>query len=213
MNAKDAQGLATAFEELQIMMNEFNMNGESGSSALKDFMNEQIKKGKITSYKTKRNAETNTIQCIIEKDGYMFYAVPEGDYWNVVTTETGSAEVGGIKVQVYTQDNVTEDGVFELGDATKETEVVFYEKIDGDLNFEIKEGIVSVYVYDDMKLTNSGLSRSAIDIYPGAELNLYIEEGATMTIDSGYGKDGEQGSVGGAKGGPRTDMLVFTFLG
>ena len=203
MSAKQAQELATAFEELQMIMNEFNMNGEVGSSALKNFMDKQIAKGKITSYKTKRNAETNTIQCIIEKDGYMFYAVPEGDYWNVVTTETGSAEVGGIEVQVYTKDNVTEDGIFELGDSTKETEVVFYDKVEGELNFEIKEGIVSIYIYDDMRLTNSGMKRSAIDIYPGATLNLYLEEGAEMTVDSGYGEKGETAEGLGAKGGPR----------
>ena len=43
-----------------------------------------------------------------------------------------------------------------------------------------------MYVTQDMSLTNTGMSRSAIDIHSGATLNLYICNNATMTVDSGY---------------------------
>ncbi len=184
-------------------MAEFNLGEQTGSSALKEFMNKKIEEGKITSYRTKRNSETNTIQCIIEKNGYFFYAVQDGDYWKVMTQEQYAESGEGLNVQVFTEKNVSENKTFELGDSSKETEVVFYDKVEGELNFEIKEGIVNIYIYDDMKLTNNGMNRSAIDIYPGAKLNLYLEEGAEMTVDSGYGKRGETAEKLGAKGGPR----------
>ena len=176
--------MSSVLEELEIMMMDFNMSGETGSSALKEYMEKQIANGKITSYKTMKKG--NTIQCIIEKGGYLFYAVPDGEYWKVVLAEEG-IEVGGVQLEVYTKDNVVGDGTFELGDSEKETDVVFYEKIDGELNFDIVEGTVNIYIYNDMNLTNTGMERSAINIHEGATLNLYLEDKAEMVVDSGIG--------------------------
>ncbi len=175
------------------------MSGETGSSALKEYMEKQIANGKITSYKTMKKG--NTIQCIIEKGGYLFYAVPDGEYWKVVLAEEG-IEVGGVQLEVYTKDNVVGDGTFELGDDEKETDVVFYEQIDGELNFDIVEGTVNIYIYNDMNLTNTGMERSAINIHEGATLNLHLEDEAQMIVDSGYGKEGETNNGSGAQGGP-----------
>ena len=201
MEAKEKARLSSALEELEVMMMNFNMNGQMGSSALKEYMNKQVQNGKITSFKTMR--KENTIQCIIEKDGLLFYAIPNNDEWKVVTTDSVGEQVGGVQLQVYTQDNVSKDGTFELGNSNKETDVVFYDEINDSLNFEIKEGIVNIYVYNDMNLTNSGMERSAIDIHEGATLNLYLENEAKMLVNSGYGKEGETASGFGAKGGPR----------
>ncbi len=217
IDAKEKYNMSSVLEELEIMMMDFNMSGETGSSALKAYMEKQIANEKITSYKTMKKG--NIIQCIIEKDGYLFYAVPDGEYWKVVLAEEG-IEVGGVQLEVYTKDNVVGDGTFELGDSEKETDVVFYEKIDGELNFDIVEGTVNIYIYNDMNLTNTGMDRSAINIHEGATLNLHLEDKAQMIVDSGFGKDGEVGNENGAKGGPggyagvhvpKTEKGVATF--
>lgn len=56
-----------------------------------------------------------------------------------------------------------------------------------------------------MTLTNENVvpKRSAINIEPGAKLNLYIAEGKTLTVNSGFGEKGEDNSGKGAEGGPR----------
>ena len=43
-----------------------------------------------------------------------------------------------------------------------------------------------------MTLSNKGVKRSAIDIEPGGTLNLWVAEGATVTVDSGYGGVGRR---------------------
>ena len=77
--------------------------------------------------------------------------------------------------------------------------LVFSDKINAEYNFDIKSGEVTIYIDNDMTLTNQGLSRSAIKIHPNAKLNLYISKDITLTVDSGLGKDA-QGNVPG-KGG------------
>lgn len=58
-----------------------------------------------------------------------------------------------------------------------------------------------------MTLTNSGIKRSAIDIEPGGTLDLFVAEGAKLTVDSGYSSQGATGNMGmmkqneGGKGG------------
>ena len=215
MNAKEKSKIASLLEDLEIMMMDFNMSNNTGSSELRQFMNKQVANGKIDSFKTKRNAETNAVQCIIEKDGYIFYAIPDGDYWKIATTDSDGSDVGGVNVQVYTDKNVNENKTFELGNAEKETDVVFYDPIEGELNFEIKEGVVNIYIYDDITLTNSGLGRSAIDIYPGAKLNLFLEEGCTMEVNSGFGKnaDGALPGEGGFAGIHVPKGAIFNLYG
>ena len=94
MNAKEKSKIASLLEDLEIMMMDFNMSNNTGSSELRQFMNKQVANGKIDSFKTKRNAETNAVQCIIEKDGYIFYAIPDGDYWKIATTDSDGSDVG-----------------------------------------------------------------------------------------------------------------------
>ena len=62
---------------------------------------------------------------------------------------------------------------------------MFFDEINDPFNLEILGGNVTMYVTQDMSLTNAGMTRSAIDIHPGATLNLYICKGVTMNVDSG----------------------------
>ena len=55
---------------------------------------------------------------------------------------------------------------------------------------------VSLYLNEDMEIDNIGYSRSAIELEPGAILNLYICSGAEIVVNSAYG---EQGQAGGQK--------------
>ena len=83
--------------------------------------------------------------------------------------------------------------------------LVFSEKINDEFCFDIKSGEVTIYIDEDMTLTNEKVEpkRSAINIEPNATLNLHIAEGVTLTVNSGFGENGEVGSSTGAKGGPR----------
>ena len=65
--------------------------------------------------------------------------------------------------------------------------LVFSEKINDEFCFDIKSGEVTIYIDNDMTLTNEGLSRSAINIEPNAILNLYIAKDVTLTVNSGFG--------------------------
>ena len=83
--------------------------------------------------------------------------------------------------------------------------LVFSEKIEDEFCFDIQSGEVTIYIDDDMTLTNENVEpkRSAINIEPNAILNLYIAEGKTLTVNSGFGEKGETATQLGAKGGPR----------
>ena len=89
--------------------------------------------------------------------------------------------------------------------------LVFSEKINDEFCFDIKSGEVTIYIDNEMTLTNKGVTvkdengddvgRSAINIEPNAKLNLYIAKDVTLTVDSGYGVEGETATSLGAKGG------------
>ena len=89
------------------------------------------------------------------------------------------------------------------GENQKST-LVFSDEINAEYNFDIRSGEVTIYIDNDMTLTNEGLSRSAINIEPNAKLNLYIAKDVTLTVNSGFGQDipiaSIEQSIGG-KGG------------
>ncbi len=145
---------------------------------------------------------------VVEKEGY-YYVVEEDENENYVVKKLEGAGEGGEKIEVLTQERFNNTGgenkgtmIFDNGEGSKTT-LAFGEKVEGEFNFDIRSGEVTIYIDYDMNLTNQGLKRSAINIEPKATLNLYIEEGVTLTVDSGYGEDGEVAEGLGAKGGPR----------
>ena len=86
------------------------------------------------------------------------------------------------------------------GEGNKST-LVFSDEIDEEYNFDIRSGEVTIYIDNDMTLTNKNFkpARSAINIEPNATLNLYISENTTLTVDSGFGTQGATGHMGEMK--------------
>ena len=101
--------------------------------------------------------------------------------------------------------NPTEKGKFTID---TNASVMFVDEIgtqevDGEiqeLSILVKSGVhAKVNVFKNMRLTNSGLKRSAIDIEPGGTLDLWVAEGAEVTVNSGFGEDADVNTPG--KGG------------
>ena len=86
------------------------------------------------------------------------------------------------------------------GEGNKST-LVFSDEINEEYNFDIRSGEVTIYIDNDMTLTNKNFkpARSAINIEPDATLNLYISENTTLTVDSGFGTQGATGHMGEMK--------------
>ena len=140
---------------------------------------------------------------VVEKEGY-YYVVEEDENGNY-KVEKLTEEQMGEKIEILTSENFDGNGKMEFnpGEGKKETLVFGDEIKEGEFCFDIQSGEVTIYIDYDMNLTNQGLKRSAINIEPKATLNLYIAEGKTLTVDSGYGEDGDIADGLGAKGGPR----------
>lgn len=83
--------------------------------------------------------------------------------------------------------------------------VMFVDEIEGELSIQVKSNThAKINIFKNMTLTNTGLKRSAIDIEPGGTLDLWIAEGATVTVDSGFGSVGataDGSRAGGGTGG------------
>jgi len=157
--------------------------------------------------------------------GYTDYGVMKDGYSIIL-----SMDLSGIYKAKYGEVNVSAGGsvaagttvvtsnAFNSGSGTenpedkgkfiidKDASVMFVDEIGQngqELSLYIKRGVhAKVNVFKNMTLTNEGMSRSAIDIEPGGTLDLYVAEGATLTVDSGFGQEGEATGSLGAKGGP-----------
>jgi hypothetical protein len=77
--------------------------------------------------------------------------------------------------------------------------LIFYDEINDSFNFVINGGNVTIYITQDMTLTNRDMARSALEIASGATLNLYIYSDKTLTVDSGYSTQGATGNMGQMK--------------
>ena len=69
-----------------------------------------------------------------------------------------------------------------VGDAS----VIFANRINGNFSIHVsgRDVTATVSIFDDITLSNTGLSRSAIDIDPTCTLNLWIADGAVVTVNS-----------------------------
>ncbi len=137
------------------------------------------------------------------KVGEQYYVIlEENGKYKVEKMNTDMSSIGG-GITLATPENF-EGGTmdFNPGEGGKST-LVFSDKIEAEYNFNIQSGEVTIYIDNDMTLTNEGLKRSAINIEPGAKLNLHIAEGKTLTVNSGFGEEGETNDGSGANGGPR----------
>ena len=199
-NAKKVQELAKTKEDLEYMFFDYNV-GESNEKTISEFLNSKVREGKIDEFKV--YPIDGELKMVIKKDNNYFFVNQDGEYYSATQMET---ELGNINTgfTVVTKDefNNLQDGSmkFDLKDNESST-LIFYDEINDSFNFEVLGGNVTIYVNQNMTLTNKGMTRSAIDIHSGATLNMHINEGVTMTVDSGFGVEGVTGNALGALGG------------
>lgn len=92
---------------------------------------------------------------------------------------------------VASQDNLNEDKTIIFED-DKTSVLIFDDKItDPEFNVEVLKGEVTIFIKKDTVVTNENMGRSAIKIAPNASLTLSFLNNATLTVDSGFGADGD----------------------
>ena len=149
----------------------------------------------------------------VQKDGYSISIFTGNDgiymaeYGEISFSSGGSVQGGTVLVTEESFNNATDTNEDEKGKYVidKDSNLIFIDKIDGELSIYVKSGTHSkINVLKDMTLTNTGMARSAIDIEAGGILDLYVANGVTLNVNSGFGESGEvSGELGKrAEGGP-----------
>ena len=183
--AKENQERAQTTEALQLMFMDYNI-GDKDEETSSQYLEAKVRSGEIDEFRF--YMIDDELKMVIKKDERYFFVSRENDFYTV--TEMGT-ELGEIIPGVTV---VTRDEFYGLNDNSmkfrlnedESSTLMFFDEINDPFNLEILGGNVTMYVTQDMSLTNTGMSRSAIDIHSGATLNLYICNNATMTVDSGY---------------------------
>jgi hypothetical protein len=202
--AKLAQELAQAEEELEFMFADFNTDTIMGDAtrSISEFLNDKVADGTIDDFKV--YPVDGNLMMVIKKGSNYFYVKEDDGYYSATQMETSLSDIqAGFTVVTADSFSSLEDGSMQFnleGDAS--ATLIFYDEINDSFNFVINGGNVTIYVTQDMTLTNRDMARSALEIAPGATLNLYIDDDATLTVDSGYGMNGEKATGLGAQGGP-----------
>ena len=156
------------------------------------------------------NNYTGYIDYAVKKEDYSIISIDDSGiykaaYGDVNISSGGSVAIGTTLVteKAFTNNDgatAEEQGKFVIDN---DASVMFVDEISGELSIQVKTGKhAKVYAFKDMTLTNEGIKRSAIDIESGGILDLYIAEGKTINVNSGYGETGENANGLGAKGGP-----------
>ena len=198
--ARDAQKNAQTLESLQLMFMDYNI-GEKDEETISQYLESKVRSGDIDEFRF--YIIDDELKMVIKKDERYFFVRRENEFYTV--TEMGT-ELGEIipGVTVVTREefySLRDNSMkFKLNEGESST-LMFFDEINDPFNLEILGGNVTMYVTQDMSLTNAGMTRSAVDIHPGATLNLYICKGVTMNVDSGYGAEGTTGNALGAEGG------------
>ena len=206
--ASTASDLADEIEKLEFLMTKYNVS--DGSLSISDFLDTLLQAGEIEAFFPYYDSESGTFRMAIKKNGFYFFIEKDGDYYGVsyagdlgdidsnylilkkssFNEATGNGNQDGLNqngAYIYSGgENNSDDGVMNL---------VIFDSIEEAFCIQVRKGTLNMYVAEDITLTNSGLERSAIDIWPGARLNLYIESGKTLTVDSGKGKVGADSST------------------
>lgn len=199
-NAVETTKLAQIKEELQLMFAEYNMDNKENN--ILPFLKSKIENGSIDEYNLYPSLDDISTMIVIKKDGY-YFLIEESNGWYDATLLGTDLDNIGEGYTIVTADSFDKsDGNLSVSAGEGQATLVFYDEIDGELNFDIVSGTVTIYITQDMNLTNENMSRSAIDIHSGATLNLYITDNCTLNVDSGYGEEGETANALGAEGGP-----------
>ncbi len=229
--ATETHKKASILEELNMQLAGYNVNTITDKDAgIKQIMSELLTNGYIDSVLNSGGNYVQDVNLIlpvprfdennnymgefaygVKKDGYgiNIYTANDGiymaEYGEIVFSSGGNVQAGTVLVtqdSFNNSDDVSEEdkGKYEI---KENTNIIFIDKVEGELAFHIQEGAhAKINIFRDMNLTNAGVKRSAIDIEPGGILDLYIADGATLTVDSGLGESGTIGGAGGSAGGP-----------
>ncbi len=195
--AKATQDLARLKEDLEYMFLQYNV-WESDEKTISEFLKGKIESGDIEDFRA--YPVDDEFKMVIKKEGKYFFVEQDDGAYKAVQMGGVSDENSDFTIVTREEFKQVTDGTmkFELAE-NQQTTIIFYDEIEDSLNFDIVSGNVTIYMTQDMTLTNKGLKRSAVDVHSGATLNLYVLEGVKMTVDSGFGEDAN-GNVPG-KGG------------
>ena len=208
MKAKEEMENADRKEKIQMMVMGYVSKVENAKESLPTYLQTRVGKevDKAMQLPDPREDHKGERVNSVVKDGhyYMIFENENGEYiveeMNTQIGEDGSVSGG---ITLATPESFT--GGTLTFDSGEDSTLVFSDKIEKPYNFDIRKGEVTIYIDNDMTLTNKDVTpkRSAINIEPNAKLNLYIAKDVTLTVNSGFGEAGEIGSDKGAKGGPR----------
>ena len=116
---------------------------------------------------------------------------------NQLKTEIAMVSLKSIHQLLVKKNNEDEKGKYVID---KDSNLIFIDKIDGELSIYVKAGTHSkINVLKDMKLTNEGMKRSAITIEPTGILDIFVANGATLEVNSGFSTQGATGNMGQMK--------------
>ena len=144
----------------------------------------------------------------VQKDGYSISIFTGNDgiymaeYGEISFSSGGSVQGGTVLVTEESFNNATDTNEDEKGKYVidKDSNLIFIDKIDGELSIYVKAGTHSkINVLKDMKLTNEGMKRSAITIEPTGILDIFVANGATLEVNSGFSTQGATGNMGQMK--------------
>ena len=218
MRAKEEMENADRKEKIQMMVMGYVSKVENAKESLPTYLQTRVGKevDKAMQLPDPREDHKGERVNSVVKDGhyYMIFENENGEYiveeMNTQIGEDGSVDGG---ITLATPESFTGEGGTLKFDSEGKSTLVFSDKIKKPYNFDIRQGEVTIYIDNDMTLTNKGVTvkdengnevgRSAINIEPNAKLNLYIAKDVTLTVDSGYGVKGDTAEDFGAKGGPR----------
>lgn len=144
----------------------------------------------------------------VQKDGYSISiftgndGVYTAEYGDISFSSGGSVQGGTVLVTKESFNNGTDTSADEKGKYVidQDSNLIFIDKVEGELSIYVKAGTHSkINVLKDMTLTNAGMKRSAITIEPTGILDIFVANGATLEVNSGFSTQGATGNMGEMK--------------
>ena len=201
ITASEKQSYESAKEAISILLLNYNMDLDPNKTSISTYLNAAVTSGELDEVKAYPiNGET---KMMVSRDGNYFYIEQQGKEYVASEMETSldNLTAGYTVVTAEEFNKTTGSMVFDIEEGKSST-VIFYDEINDTFNFEVLSGNVTIFVSENMVLTNKGKARSAVYVAPKATLNINIAEGKTITVDSGFGIDGTEANGLGASGGP-----------
>ena len=172
--AKLASELAQEQEELEYMLANYNIDADR-IGTVDEFLQGKVSEGELQKFTMIPDPnDTSRRVRMIQKGENFYYILEDGDYYKLEKMNTDVSGGIGEGYTIVTANNFV-GGTMDFNPGSgKSATLIFNDKINADYNFNILSGEVTVYIDNDMTLTNEGVldvngdGRSAINIYPNA---------------------------------------------